>query len=147
MLNNKLTITGQLGRDFRLYGKDKNVGEIIVYDVNSKDTYVRATFFPKGRAYETIVPKLISAALVNLECHLDTYSVKDEKTGKYTNTLQIIVDEVGFLNNPLKGKDVKPVEMVIEEPIGEIVESAELPEVEVDEKPKRTRKSTAKKAK
>ena len=34
-----------------------------------------------------------------------------------------------------------------EHPIGEIVEGAELPEVEVEEKPKRTRKSTAKKAK
>ena len=34
--------------------------------------------------------------------------------------------------------------MVIEEPIGEIVEGAELPEVELEEKPKRTRKSTKK---
>ena len=132
MLNNKLTIAGNLGRNFRLYGKDKNVGEIVIYDSNSKDTYVRATFFPKGKAFETIVPKLA------------TYSVKDETTGKYTNTLQVIVDEIRFFNNPLKGKDVKPVEMVIEESIGEIVEGAELPEVELEEKPKRTRKSTKK---
>lgn len=144
MLNNKLTIAGNLGRDFRLYGKDKNVGEIVIYDSNSKDTYVRATFFPKGKAFETIVPKLVKGAFVKLECHLATYSVKDETTGKYTNTLQVIVDEIHFFNNPLKGKDVKPVEMVIEEPIGEIVEGAELPEVELEEKPKRTRKSTKK---
>lgn len=143
MLNNKLTIAGNLGRDFKLYGKDKNVGEIVLYDANSKDTYVRATFFPKGKAFETIVPKLVKGAFVKLECHLDTYSVKDEKTGKYTNTLQIIVDEIRFFNNPLKGK-ATPVEMVVEEPIGEIVEGAELPELEVEEKPKRTRKSTKK---
>lgn len=143
MLNNKLTIAGNLGRDFKLYGKDKNVGEIVLYDANSKDTYVRATFFPKGKAFESIVPKLVKGAFVKLECHLDTYSVKDEKTGKYTNTLQIIVDEIRFFNNPLKGKSA-PVEMVVEEPIGEIVEAAELPELEVEEKPKRTRKSTKK---